>query len=137
MVFCFFIYYPSFDLTSTLLKMNVDKFGHHIHKRLRAFDIFDFRDKALLKKDSGEFDLQSSVLKGVKRPQLFDEAVNKEYLDDTVKKIVSEINDKILKIFNHLDTQFVTKADINKILEQKILELEKKSQIIVASEHSS
>lgn len=30
--------------------MNIDKFGHHIHKRLRVSALLDFQDKALLKK---------------------------------------------------------------------------------------
>lgn len=95
------------------MEMNIDKFGHHIHKRLRVSEIFDFQS-ALLKKDSGEYDLQSSTLRGVKRPQFADEAVNKDYLDDVIKSLKQDINAKIIQIFKHIDEQFVTKQDTEK-----------------------
>lgn len=98
--------------------MNIDKFGHHIHKRLRVSEIFDFHDKALLKKDSGEYDLQLSKLKGVMRPQFPDEAVNKEYLDEVLKSLKQEINAKITQIFKHFGEQFVSKGELDNKLNQ-------------------
>lgn len=97
--------------------MNIDKFGHHVHKRLRVSELLDFQDKALLKKDSGEYDLQSSALKGVKRPQFADEAVNKEYLDEVVNSLSLTINGELVKVVNFLERQYVTKDYLQKKLD--------------------
>lgn len=99
-------------------EMNIDKFGHHIHKRLRVSEILNFEDRALLKKDSGEYDLQSSTLKGVKQPQFADEAVNKEYLDELIKNLKQDINIKIIQIFKYIDEHFNTKHDVENKLSQ-------------------
>lgn len=62
--------------------MNVDKFGHHVHKRLRVPELID-SDK-VLKLENGEFNLRLAKLKGVKSPSATDEAVNKEYVDKLI-----------------------------------------------------
>lgn len=120
--------------------MNVDKFGHYIHKRLRLSEIFEFNDNALLKSESGEFDLKSSILKGVRSPLDADEAANKEYVDQFRKKIIQELNKlmatlrskiimdahntyeinlkaSISEILSHLNKEFYSKTDINKLFE--------------------
>lgn len=64
--------------------MNVDKFGHHVHKRLRKSITSD--SEKILKTENGEFDLHSTRLKGVKLPLASDDVVNKEYVDSLTKQ---------------------------------------------------
>lgn len=66
--------------------MNIDKFGHHVHKRLRLSEVFDISDKVFYKSIDGDLDLKSAKIKGLKIPQLPDEAVNKQYVDDMFRK---------------------------------------------------
>lgn len=74
--------------------MNIDKFGHHVHKRLRLDQILGLHsnvsDGALVKSSTGEFNLKSSTLKGLKSPVAPDEAVNKAYVDTLSRKFVSK-----------------------------------------------
>lgn len=63
--------------------MNIDKFGHHVHKRMRVSDPVELipLNKVLFRNESGDYDLKSSRLKGLKLAVSADEAVNKEYVD--------------------------------------------------------
>lgn len=61
--------------------MNIDKFGHHIHKRMRLLDLIDFKDNALIRSEAGDYDLKSARLKGLKPPIDMGDAVNKKYVD--------------------------------------------------------
>ena len=73
--------------------MNIDKFGHHVHRRLRVDQILGLRDNisgALVKSSNGEYDLQSATLKGVKSPVAADEVVNKAYVDKLVQNFISK-----------------------------------------------
>lgn len=67
--------------------MNIDKFGHHVHKRMRVMDMTDkiSIDKLLARNDNGDFDVKQSRLKGLKLPEGADEAVTKEYVDENYK----------------------------------------------------
>lgn len=71
--------------------MNIDKFGHHVHKRLRLSEFSEILSDTLVRSDTGEFDLKSSKLKGVQIPEKDDEAVNKEYVDKSVQALKNEM----------------------------------------------
>lgn len=105
--------------------MNIDKFGHHVHKRLRLSEVSEFKNKALLRSDNGDYDLQSSRLKGVADPSSPDDAANKQYVDRLARNIYDKkhldslfeiINSQIIQIFNQLRINFYTKEDIEGIL---------------------
>lgn len=112
--------------------MNIDKFGHHVHKRLRVCEFFELENKTLLRSDNGDFDLQSSRLKGVADPSLPNDAVNKHYVDQLVqntfekKKLdsmfeninsqIEIINSQIQQLANQLKINFYTKWEINNFL---------------------
>lgn len=87
--------------------MNIDKFGHHVHKRLRVSELFDF-DDLVKKTETGEVDLKSSYLKGLPSPKSRDHAVNKEYVDNLINNLDKNIVlDKYLKFENKtLDLQY-------------------------------
>lgn len=70
--------------------MNIDKFGHHVHKRLRVHEPIDILNKALLKTETGEFNLHSVRLNGIKLPISADDAVNKEYVDNVCNNYYSK-----------------------------------------------
>ena len=70
------------------LNMNVDKFGHHIHKRMRLSELLEFNNNALLKSESGDFDMKAVRLRGIRSPVEADDAVNKEYIDLVTTKII-------------------------------------------------
>ncbi|KAG7299655.1 hypothetical protein JYU34_016645 [Plutella xylostella] len=63
--------------------MNIDKFGHHVHKRMRVLDPLECIsfNKALFQNESGDYDLKQRRLKGLKLAVDADEAVNKAYVD--------------------------------------------------------
>lgn len=121
--------------------MNVDKFGHYIHKRLRLSELFECYDNVLTKSENGEFDLKSSRLRGIRLPLESDEAVNKDYVDNFHDNIVKELNKlngklrlqtrtdmqnfvqaaiktKMLEVQTHLEEKFYTKPEIDKLLKK-------------------
>lgn len=99
--------------------MNIDKFGHHIHKRLRLPEFINT--------DTGDFDLKLSRLKGLQFPENDDEAVNKGYVDKSAEELrleLKKIHNDIKKDLQNLEkltseklrTLYYTKVDINRIL---------------------
>lgn len=113
--------------------MNVDKFGHYIHKRMRLSELFDCYDNVLTKSDSGEFDLKASRLRGIRSPIEADDAANKDYVDhsqDNMKKEINkligqlqhyvqlDIKAKISDVLSHLEDKFYTKSEIDKFLKK-------------------
>lgn len=74
--------------------MNIDKFGHHVHKRLRLLEFVDTLNDTLVKSDAGHYDLKLSKLKGLSPPNEDDEAVNKAYVD----KIEQDLRNEFKKI---------------------------------------
>lgn len=72
--------------------MNVDKFGHYIHKRMRLSELFNFNENALLKSDCGDFDLKTSRLTGIRTPVEANDAVNKDYNDQLNANMLKELN---------------------------------------------
>lgn len=121
--------------------MNVDKFGHYIHKRMRLSELLDFNDNALLKSDSGDFDLKTVRLKGIRSPIEADDAANKDYVDRLLTNTIQEFNKligslrsriikdaqntvnttlkaKISEVSTHLEDEFYTKAEVDKLIEK-------------------
>lgn len=83
--------------------MNVDKFGHHVHKRLRLTELLDFNENALCKSETGDYDLKSTRLKGIRSPVEGDEVVNKDYVDRMNAHTVQEFN----RLFSSLRSQII------------------------------
>lgn len=106
---------------------------------MRLSELINFNDNALLKSESGDFDLKSSRLTGIKTPLEADDAVNKDYVDrmsaDTIKefnKLIASLRAQIIldaqktvqstlkakepEVLIHLEEKFYTKADIDKLL---------------------
>ena len=105
--------------------MNVDKFGHHVHKRLRLAEVFNISDNVLLRSENGDYDFKTSRLKGVKTPTSTDDAVNKQYIDELIKGCYDkkEIDTKLKSIKSQIDlltkqcdNKFCTKADLNNLI---------------------
>lgn len=105
--------------------MNIDKFGHHVHKRLRASEVSELNNKALLRTEKGDFDLKSVRLKGVANPLSPDDAVNKQYIDQLIQKyyekshldsVLKTINSHIYQLANQLKLNFYTKEETDFIL---------------------
>jgi hypothetical protein len=102
--------------------MNIDKFGHHVHKRLRLITV---SDKALLRSENGDYDLQFSKLKGVTNPLTADDAVNKQYVDESLNdfynkkeldQILNTINVQIHNTYAQLRVNFYTKQEVDTII---------------------
>lgn len=93
--------------------MNIDKFGHHVHKRLRQSGNIE-----------GDIDLRHARLKGLKLPRSSDEATNKAYVDQLIKSIPSrlEIYDDLRKIQNQVDS-LVVKINKNYYTKEEITNL--------------
>lgn len=94
--------------------MNIDKFGHHVHKRLRQSDTTE-----------GDIDLHFARLKGLQLPKSTDEAANKAYVDQLIKSVPTkqEMYAELKKIKNEIDSlltkfnqKYYTKAEINSIV---------------------
>lgn len=107
--------------------MNIDKFGQHVHKRLRAGEISGLKYKALLLTEAGHFDLKSLRLKGVVKPLSSDDAVNKQYVDEYIQNMYEKkyidssfdtINNQIQQLASQLKLNFYTKKEIHDILEK-------------------
>lgn len=121
--------------------MNIDKFGHHVHKRMRLSELFDFNEKALIKSDNGDFDVKTLRLRGIRSPKEADDAANKDYVDHLNANTIKELNKligslraqitidvrntvqatlkgKIPEVLSHLQDNFYTKADIDKLLQK-------------------
>lgn len=107
-----------FNKVIRLVSMNVDKFGHHVHKRLRL--PIDLSDKNLRREDDGDFNLKLTRLKGVKSPSFPDDAVNKQYVDQkltdfyTKQSIDAElknIKSQIQVIFDQFSSKHSTKDE--------------------------
>lgn len=110
--------------------MNIDKFGHHVHKRLRLPEFTEILSDTLVRSDAGDFDLKSSRLKGLKIPEKGDEAVNKEYVDTCVQNLQNEmkiIQSNVKKYLNNLErltttnlsTLYYTKKEIDLMVAPK------------------
>lgn len=110
--------------------MNIDKFGHHVHKRLRYSEFMNTLDYTLAKSETGDYDLQSSRLKGLLPPQNDDEAVNKAHLDKEIEDLKKELK-KVLndvRVYlknlekvtsNNMSTLYYTKTEIDFLINTK------------------
>lgn len=108
--------------------MNIDKFGHHVHKRLRVSEGTELNDKVLLRTENGDYDLKSLRLRGVVNPISPDDAVNKQYVDQIIQNMYQKehldslfetINSQVHQLLNQLRINFYTKQEINTILKHK------------------
>lgn len=98
--------------------MNIDKFGHHVHKRLRLSDYLDVFTDALIKSDSGIYDLRQTRLQGLPSPVSEDEAVNKQYVDSVLKQYFTK-KDLDLKVKVAVDNYLkLFKEKLNEALTQ-------------------
>lgn len=109
--------------------MNIDKFGHHVHKRLRLSEYLDNFNDTLVKSESGDFNLKSSRLRGLLLPESEDEAVNKEYVDlqiENLQKYMKKLNSDIIVYLQQLEkatlSSFYTKEEVDKLIESKVTE---------------
>lgn len=118
--------------------MNIDKFGHYIHKRMRLTELFECNGNALTKTENGEFDLKAATLRGVRTPVEPDDAVNKVYVDQLITKITKDLHKamllmqarimddvqntlkaKIYEVSIHLEDKFYTKTAVDNLLAPK------------------
>lgn len=99
----------------------MDKFGHHIHKRLRLPDFIENFDKILMKTESGEFDLHNTRLTGITIPLKNSDAVNKEYVDrqnelyikkEEIATIVNNLRTVLKEYVDNIIVDYCTKADL-------------------------
>lgn len=104
--------------------MNIDKFGHHVHKRLRANEISDLKYNALLRTNGGGCFEGSLQLKGVVEPSSPDDVVNKQYVDQNIQNMYDKtyidslfntINNQIHQLSSQLKINFYTKKEIDDI----------------------
>lgn len=111
--------------------MNIDIFGHHVHKRLRLSEYIITDNNTLVKSETGEYDLKSSKLKGLVSPDKDDEAVNKAYMDKIIEELRNEMKNihSRVKIYlhnlekasnNHINTLFYSKSEIDNMLQAKL-----------------
>lgn len=110
--------------------MNIDKFGHHVHKRLRLSDLLDFTEDAFIRKKNGHFDLKSSRLKGVQTPQESNDAVNKDYVDKIIKPLCTKeevklILDQVMKEAQRVINLFIKDVYTKSEVDSKIRSLRK------------
>lgn len=108
---------------------------------MRLSELLDFNDNALLKSDSGDFDLKTVRLKGIRSPIEADDAANKDYVDRLLTNTIQEFNKligslrsqiikdaqntvnttlkaKISEVSTHLEDEFYTKAEVDKLIEK-------------------
>lgn len=112
--------------------MNIDKFGHHVHKRMRM-DITDIIsiDKLLIRNENGDFDLKQCRLKGLKSPEGLDEAVTMEYIIENNKlycrqqDFMGEINNikTELQLIKTQLRSMPTRVEVGKLIRDHIIAL--------------
>lgn len=113
--------------------MNVDKFGHHVHKRLRLSEPIDpnILSKVLIQSSLGEYDLKRNRLKGLVLPLTSDEAVCKEYVDQNnkllckKKDILNELNSikSNLQIIQKQLQDKCSRVEVSSIVKDHIIEV--------------
>lgn len=113
--------------------MNVDKFGHHVHKRLRLIDYLDVINDSLVKSDTGHYDLKQNRLLGLPAPVFDDEATSKQFVEHTLKKyftknefdinVKNTVNISLQEFKNKLDkiigANYYTKSEIDLMLKKR------------------
>lgn len=113
--------------------MNIDKFGHHVHKRMRVLDPIELLpfSKALFQNESGDYDIKQRRLKGLKLAVDDDEAVSKAYVDQNntllcqkqdflaeLRSIKTEIN-----LLQKQLSQKCSMVDVGNIIKDQIISL--------------
>lgn len=84
--------------------MNVDKFGHHVHKRQRFGEIIRI-ECALKRTDDNNLSIENRRLQNLSSPQELNDAATKEYTDKAISDFwVNHIKKKyLLDLFFQLD----------------------------------
>lgn len=102
----------------------MDKFGHHIHKRLRVPDFLENFDKVLMRTETGEIDLQNTRLTGIVIPLKNTDAVNKEYVDrqaelylkkQEVDTLINTLKADVKNSIENLKADYCRNAELNQI----------------------
>lgn len=99
--------------------MNVDKFGHNVHKRLRVSEAFNNINNALIKSEKGEYDLKSHRLRGLTFPESADEATNKMYVDELLESSLKSIKNHVQLILTQIQDKYYTRSEVDHLLNQK------------------
>lgn len=104
--------------------MNIDKFGHHVHKRLRISNPIKMEN--ILKLINEEYNLNKIRLTGLRMPTSDDDAVNKEYMDNAIKEYYTrdQLDIKFEKLkteifqfmVNYLKDKYYMKYDVNSLI---------------------
>lgn len=74
-----------------LLKMNVDKFGHHLLKNQRVFEALSF-ENTIKKDDNGNFNAQFKKIVNATTPIDDQDVANKSYVDEILLNIINQQN---------------------------------------------
>lgn len=117
--------FSSFQVyTSYTSAMNIDKFGHHVHKRLRISNPNKMDN--VLKLIDEEYNLNKIRLTGLRMPTSSEDAVSKEYMDNSIKDYYTraQIDLKLDKIktemfqfmVNYLKEKYYMKYDVNSLI---------------------
>lgn len=108
--------------------MNVDKFGHHVHKRLRLSEVIRSFDEALTRSENGVYDLKSTKLTGLTFPTAPTDAVNKEYIDnwsnnfytkDEVRMLLTNIKSEVRLMIKQCEEKFDAEANLDRVAAAK------------------
>lgn len=101
--------------------MNIDKFGHHVHKRVRSIEPSYLFDKTLVEASNTETGLKLHSLKILQTPNSNDDAINKKYLDaivvnfytkQEIDKQVEVIKSQLFALSQQLQDKTPKKPDI-------------------------
>lgn len=74
--------------------MNVDKFGHHVHKNKRIKNNLMVVECALKHLSDNNLDAQNKIIRNVKLPVYVTDSANKEYVDKSIEDIYKKIDNK-------------------------------------------
>lgn len=114
--------------------MNVDKFGHHVHKRLRFSSEKIDGQLVLVRFENGDYDFHTANLKGVKTPIDSNDAVNKEYVDRelekycTLQQMQREISNLRASLLLLLNKQVDNNYNSKKLEKQKVNSVSSKNE---------
>lgn len=77
--------------------MNVDKFGHHVHKRQRLNEIIRI-ESALKRTDDNNLSVENRRLQNLNSPQESNDAATKEYTDKAISEYcINHIKENIFR----------------------------------------
>lgn len=107
--------------------MNVDKFGHHIHKSKRIINNLIPASCALKRLSDNNLDAQNKIIKNIKLPVCGTDSANKEYVDKSIEVIYKNINEKYSTdkelLYKSLENSHNTIQLLDKKLNESIIRL--------------